>query len=185
MALLTQADLEAKLGRSLSTSEATNFTILNQAVQTQVEKLIDSGVESVSPSTRYYDGGVQNLPISPCTSITAVGYYDENQTLVQTLLTDDYLAHPYNKTLKTMLRGRNVRFASGMSNLGVTAKFSIYEDSDTLAMVKDIMLDILTAEIENAGNVNKESIEGYSVEFKEIDSKEAFARLGQIFQMII
>lgn len=38
MALITKVDLEARLGRDLTSEESTAFTIINAAVQSSVEK---------------------------------------------------------------------------------------------------------------------------------------------------
>ena len=61
MALISQSEVEARLGRSLTAEEASSFTSINNALQAYVERMIGSSVESVAASTRYYDGGVQHL----------------------------------------------------------------------------------------------------------------------------
>ena len=63
MALITQADIEARLGRSLTADESSSFTLINLALQAHIERMIGSSIESVSPTTRYYDGGVQHLAL--------------------------------------------------------------------------------------------------------------------------
>lgn len=103
--------------------------------------MIGSSIESVSASTRLYDGGVQHLSIDPCTSITAVKYVDDDTDVEYTFDSSDYTAEPVNRTLKTMLRNRAGKFGTGMNNVQVTAKFSIYEDTATLSVVKDALLN--------------------------------------------
>lgn len=179
--LVTQADVEARLGRSLTTEEATAFTAINAANQAYVERMIGSGVESVSATPRKYDGGVQNLSIDPCTSITSVKVIDEYGNEVQTLDTNEYTAEPVNRTMKTMLRNRYGRFIGGMNYVEVTAKFSIYEDSDVLALVKDALIGALTAEMGNTDNITRESIEGYSVEYASEQTKDALNKIKFIF----
>lgn len=185
MALITQADLEAKLKRSLSSEETTAFNTLNDYVQAVVEDIIGSSVESVTESTRYYDGGLQHLPIDPCTDITSVKYYDEDQTAVYTHDSSDYEKSPINKTLKTMIRYRHGRFDRGISNVGISAKFSINGDAATLAIVKQSMINVLANEVSNNDNVRRESIEGYTVEYWSDDSHKELNTIRGLFQRII
>lgn len=185
MALIEQSDLEARLGRSLTNEEQTAFTLINAANQAYVEKLIGTKLESVSETTRHYDGGLLNLPIDPCTSVSSVKRVDEDFSVEDTYDTSDYIAEPYNSTLKTMIRHRYGKFVRGFRNIAVTAKFSIFEDTDTLNMVKDILLDVLEGQVTDSKNKKKESIEGYSVEYADTDTKTALNKLGSLFQQVI
>jgi len=181
MALLSSADLEQRIGRTLTSAEQTAFSLLNLALQAQIERKIGSSLEAVSATTRYYDGGLQHLAIDPCTSITAVKYVDDDTLVEYTFLDSDITKEPVNKTLKTMIRNRDGKFNLGMNNVAVTAKFSIYEDTDTLNIVKSAMLDALTAEVENSDNIKSQSIEGYSVTFETSESKNALATIDYLF----
>jgi len=186
MALITQADLEARLGRSLTAEEVSAFTIINTANQAYVENVIlGSGVESVNASTRYFDGGVQHLSIDPCTSISSVQLVDDDFTATYTYDTSDYTKEPLSRTVKTMLRHRPGKFITGIRNIAVTAKFSIYEDANTLAIVKDALLSALESEINNTDNILKESIEGYSVEFAQTQTKDSLSKLKGLFPNIL
>lgn len=184
MALISQSDLEARLGRPLTTEEASAFTLINSANQAYVEKLIGSGVESVPATTRYYYGGVQHLAIDPCTSLSAVADVDDDQVANYTYDTSDYVADPLNRTLKTMIIYRDGKFPSGIGNIAVTAKFSIYEDTDMLNIVKSAMLDALASEIDNSDDIVKESIEGYSVERARTQTKNTLDRIKYLFPEI-
>lgn len=181
MALISLAELEARLGRSLTSAESSSFTLLNTALQRTVEKMIGSSLEAVSPTTRYYDGGTQHLAIDPCTSITAVAYNGDDQVLDEEWDTDNYTAEPVNKTLKTMLRLRYGRSFRGFNNIAVTAKFSIADDADTLAIVKSAMLEALVSELGNTDNVKSESIEGYSVEYLSEQTKDNLSVIRFLF----
>jgi hypothetical protein len=185
MALISQSDLEARLGRSLTAEESSAFTIINNALQSEVEALIGSDVESVSASTRYFNGGVQHLRIDPCTSITAVTQVDDDDTVIYTYVTSDYVKEPKNRTVQTMLIHRNsCGFITGIKNIAVTAKFSIYEDTDTLNIVKDALIEALIAEIENNDDIQSESIEGYSVTYGTTQSKELFSTVKYLFPQV-
>jgi hypothetical protein len=184
MALISQSDIEARLGRSLTAEETTTFTIVNNALQSKVEQMIGSDVESVSETTRYYDGGVQHLPINPCTNITSVKLVDDDQVATDTYDTTDYTTEPINKTLKTMLRHRSGAFSIGINNIAIAAKFSIYGDTDTLNIVKDAMINALVSEVNNSDNIKRESIEGYSIEYATTETKNSLASIKYLFPEI-
>lgn len=181
MALVSQSDFEARLGRSLTAEEASAFTVINAALQAHVERLIGSSVESVSATTRYYDGGVQHLSIDPCTNITAIDAVDDDQVSTYTYDTSDYTAEPINRTLKNWVRHRSGKLFRGINNIRVTAKFSIYGDEGLRNIVKNAILEGLSSEIENTDNVLKESIEGYSVEYATTETKNALSGLKYLF----
>jgi hypothetical protein len=181
MALITQAEVEAKLGRSLTSEETSAFNSTNLALQSYIERMIGSDVEEVSETTRVYDGGVQHLKIDPCTDITAVKSIDRDDFVVETILSRDYTAEPVNRNMKTMLRLRDDRFWRSMNNIQVTAKFSIYEASDVLAVVKEAMIDALASELTSTVNIKRESIEGYSVEYSSDQTKRALSRIKFLF----
>lgn len=185
MALITKTDLENRLGRTLTATESSAFTIINDSAQALVERILNTEVESVSPSTRYYDGGVQYLEIDPCTDLTAVCYVDDDQNVIDTISSSEYTLDPNIRAVKTMIRYRVGRFPRGFNNIAVTAKFSIYDDADTLAIVKNALLDILTQTIENKENITSESIEGYSVSYGELKETSSIKALNTISQGII
>ena len=143
--------------------------------------MIGSSVESVEPSTRYYDGGVQHLAIDPCTAVTAVKYVDDDTNVEHTFITSDYTVEPINRTLKTMLRNREGKFVVGINNVAVTAKFSIYDDSNTLAIVKSALLESIVSELGNTDNIKRESIEGYSVEYINEQTKDNLSAIKFLF----
>jgi len=179
--LITKADVEARIGRSLTASEETSFNTVNAAMQAYVERMIGSSVEDEAASSRKYDGGVQNLAIDPCTDVSAVVIVDEYGNTVQTLDTNEYTLEPVNRTLKTMVRSRYSKFIRGMNYVQVTAKFTIYNDADTLAIVKDALISALESEVTNTDNITRESIEGYSIEYANEQSKDALDKLKYLF----
>lgn len=183
--LISQSDLEARLGRSLSTNEVSTFAIINPAMQRSVERLIGSSIENVSETTRRYDGGLTNLPIDPCTDVTSVKVIDEDDNLVELVDTSDYTLEPVNRTLKTMVRYRWGKFPRGFNVIQVAAKFSIYGDSELLAIVKNALLDMLASEINRSDNIKRESIEGYSIEYATTETQDVYNTLMKHFQIII
>lgn len=185
MSLIAKADVEARLGRALTAEESTAFTLINQANQVYVEKWLGSSVEQASEATRYYDGGLQHMKIDPCTNITAVKWVDQYGNVTETFLTTDYTLEPINRTLKTMIRYRYGKFYDGFNCIAVTGKFSIYGDSDILALVKNALLDAIVSEVDSSDNIVKESIEGYSVEFAKTATKNSLDSIKFLFPEVI
>jgi hypothetical protein len=182
MALITQADLQARLQRNLTAEESSAFTTINAALQAEVERMIGSSVEAVDPSTRYYDGGYQHLAIDPCTDVTSVRQVGDDDSLIYAYVTTDFAVEPRNRTLKRMIRHRTSRgFVHGIGNVAVTAKFSIHDDAETLAIVKNAMLEALISEMDNSDNILKESLEGYSVEYAKAETKNNLASIKYLF----
>ena len=184
MALISQADLEAKLGRTLTNAEENAFTSTNNALQAEAEKIIGSSTEAQALSYRYYDGGVQHLSIDPCTDISAIDLVDDDQVSTYVYDTTDYTKEPINKTLKRYIRHRSGAFVTGINNIRVQAKYSIQGDTDTLAIVKDALLEALASEIINTDNIKRESIEGYSIEYATTETKDALKRIMYLFPQV-
>jgi len=185
MALIRKSDLEARIGRDLTTEEATAFTTLVAANERYLEDLIGSSLTSTTPTTRLYDGGLQHTPIDPCTSVTAIAIVDDDAVVYDTLDTTDYTVEPVNKTLKTMVRYRNGRLPVGINNVRVSATFSLAGDSGATAIAKNALLDMLTDQIENKDNVVRESIEGYTVEFGNIKESESIKALRSLIPPVL
>lgn len=185
MALVSQAELEARLKRSLTTEEASAFPLINAAIQAYVERIIGSSVEAVSATTRYYDGGLQHTVIDPVTDVISVNQVDDDDTSIYTYDTSDYALDPRKNTIKTMLRHRNGPLMRGINNITVTGKFSIYADENIRNIVKDAILNALTSEIQNTDNIIKESIEGYSVQYAQSDTVASLNRIKYLFPNIL
>lgn len=180
MALITKSDIENKIGRTLNTEESNSFSVINVGLQAYVERMIGSSVELATTTGRYYDGGVQHLGIDPATDITEVALVNEDNTVVEVYNSVDYTLEPVNATLKTMIRHRS-KFLTGINNIKVTGKFSIYGDSRILAIVKDSMINALVSELTNNSNIKRESIEGYSVEYISNEAKSALSPIKYLF----
>ena len=80
-----------------------------------------------------------------------------------------------------MLRNRDGKFVTGINNIAVTAKFSIYEDTNTLNIVKSALLESLVSEISNNDNIQRESIEGYSVDYVTDQTKDNLSAIKFLF----
>lgn len=180
MGLIKQADLEGRLSRSLTTEEQSVFPTINAAIQSELERYLSTSLEAVEASARYFDSGMQHMSIDLCTDVTSIQEVDDDLAVVQTLDSTDYQVEPVNKTLKTYIRFRNSGQPRGLNNVKVTAKFSLYGDSEARNIIIGVLLDMLAKKVSSEsikGEVTKESIEGYSVEFaryKDLDKLKNF-----------
>ncbi len=113
-----------------------------------------------------------------------VAYADEDGSTSDNIDETEYTKEPKNRVMKTMLRWRT-KSITGINNIKVTAKFSIYDDTDVLNIIKDALLSSLEAEITNVDNLTKETIEGYSVEFATTETKDALNKIKGLFPNVI
>ena len=185
MGLISQSNLEAKLGRILTTVEKNAYTFIADAIIKYVEAFIGVSLTDTTTTSRYYDGGVQHLKIAPCTDITKVELIDDYMTVVYEYITSDYQTEPSHKSLKTMLRHRSGAFVTGLNNIKVTAKFSLAGDTESLAIVKYAILEALVSELGNMDNITQESIEGYSVNYGDQKTIDVISSIKYLFPEVM
>lgn len=171
MAYTTSSQVSDFLQRSLNAYETSELTTLIAMVKIWIDKRLNSTFDSAVSSTRYYDGGVRNLDIDPCTAITKVeAINDDGTDSYEYTSGTEYLAEPQNETVKREIRKRLARFPRGLHRIAVTATFSEY-DSGVPADIQ-VLATRLVAGLINAGkfagqggNVLEESLEGHSVKY--------------------
>lgn len=161
---ISETELENYLKRDLTAKESASFVIIEEAARIAIDNYCDTNWDSdASSESRYYDGGLQEISIDPCKTITEVAYVDEDFETDDEFDTDEYVAEPVNKTIKTSLRLRAGRFCRGIKNIKVTAVFSSYDDAVPGA-VKLACLKLCAGAIQNPVGITKENIEGYGYE---------------------
>lgn len=160
------------LQRALNAYETAEIASLIAAVQIWIDKKLNSTFDQANPSTRYYDGGVKNLDIDPCTAITAVSAlnddgtdsYDYDQTI-----TPQVIFEPQNETVKREIRKRIGKFPSGIHRIAVTATFSEYDGgvpADIALLATTLIAGVISAGKQAAqGNIASESLEGHSISY--------------------
>jgi hypothetical protein len=159
------------LQRSLNAYETAELTNILAAIKIWIDKRLNSTFDLATPTTRYFDGGVPNLDIDPCTAITKVEAINDDGSDAYTYTdTYEYVAEPQNETVKRELRKRLSAFPHGVHRIAVTATFSEY-DSGVPADIQ-IAATRLAAGVINAGkiaslggNVAAESLEGHSITY--------------------
>lgn len=158
------------LQRALTAYETGELPNLIAAAKIWLDKVLGSTFDDVAATTRYYDGGVRNLDIDPCTAITEVKSIndDASSSYVYTEGTE-YIAEPQNETVKRELRKRLSPFPRGVHRVAVTAKFSEYDGGVPadiqIAATRLVAGLINSGKKANTGNVSSESLEGHSINY--------------------
>lgn len=160
------------MGRALTAYETSELTNIIAAVKVWIDKYLNSTFDLATPSVRYYDGGVRNLDIDPCTAITQVeAINDDGSDSYIYTSPYEYLAEPQNETVKRELRKRLAAFPRGIHRIAVNATFSEYDG----AVPADIQIVAtrLVAGIINSGkyagaggNVLQEALEGHEIRYQ-------------------
>lgn len=177
MSYTTSANVSDFLQKTLSDDENASLSgFILSAVDSWIDRYLQTTFASVSATTRLYDGGVKNLDIDPCSSITSVKSlntdgstsYDYDLTV-----TPDVVFEPANETIKREIRKRNGTFPSGMQNIAVAAKFTEYDfvnsqvPSDIILVATRLASGIVNSgKVSGAGgNIQSESLEGHSITY--------------------
>lgn len=164
---LSQAEFESFIKRDLTTDEAVSFVILEGAAEKFIDDYTGTNFNDVTETSRYYDGGVKEIDIDPCTSVTKIEYVDEDLDMTSEFDDDVYVLEPINNTVKWSIRSRFGNFLCGVNNVKLTAKFSSYVDSVPSEIKLAVSL-LTQGMINNPSGYKKESLEGYSYELGDI-----------------
>lgn len=176
MAYTSSTLIENYLQRTLNANETALLAILIPAIKVWLDRKLNSTFDSATETTRYYDGGVKNLDIDPCTNITDVDSLNDDGTSgydYDLTTTPEVLFEPRNETVKREIRKRNGRFPSGIQNIAVTATFSEYDggvptDIQTVATI--LAAAVLIASVQsNNSDVASESLEGHTITYKNVN----------------
>lgn len=163
------------LGRTLNAYETSEAASIISAVQVWIDKRLNSTFDLATPSVRYYDGGIRNLDIDPCTAITQVEAINDDGTDSYVYSTPtEIIYEPQNETIKREIRKRLAAFPRGVHRIAVNATFSEY-DAATGGVPADIVIlaTRLVAGVINAGkfagsggNVLQEALEGHEIRYQ-------------------
>lgn len=172
MAYTDSTQVSNFLQRSLSAYESAELTNIIAAIKVWIDKRLNSTFDQATSSTRYYDGGVRNLDIDPCTAISQVETINDDGTDSYVYSTPyEYIAEPQNQTVKRELRKRLAPFPRGINRVAVTALFSEY-DGGVPADIQ-IIATRLAAGIINqgkyagqGGNILEEALEGHTIRYQ-------------------
>lgn len=173
MAYTTSTLISNYLQRSLTANETAFLAILIPAIERWIDKKLGTTFADVAPSDRFYDGGVQNLDIDPCKTITAVRSVDYDGDEITEYETRDYVAEPINQTFKRELRLRSGHWPKGKANIKVSATFTEYEGSvpaDIQAVATKIAAEAIVGSSQSSNSdIASESLEGHTITYKNVN----------------
>lgn len=161
MTYITDDNLQGYLKRDLTDEESSLFDIIEAYAKRVIDQYCDTVFEEVDESSRFFDGGEQDMDIDPCTAISAIASVDTSDVVISTYEDNTFVTEPRNKTVKNSVRSRFGRFPRGMKNIKITAKFSSF-DTEVPENVKVASMKICADVFNNPNGFTKESIEGYS-----------------------
>jgi len=167
--MTTQALVEAKLQRSLTTEEATSLPALIALVERFVtnytnRNFVDAPAEGeeIAETVKYYDGnGFNELSIDDALEVTKVESFDPVDDVGTEIDDSLYTTYPLNALPITAIRFLyGDYFTKGSKNFKITAKWGSSEGipSDVQAIATHIVSELIS----NPSQVKQESIEGYS-----------------------
>ncbi|OQA03768.1 MAG: hypothetical protein BWY69_00248 [Planctomycetes bacterium ADurb.Bin401] len=183
---ITEAEIENYLKRDLTAEESEIFETIESAAREQIDNYCDTNWdENTEEESRYYDGGNQEINIDPCKSISAVAYVDEEFETDDLWESDDYVAEPINKTIKTSIRVRAGKSCRGIGNIKVTALFTSY-DTQVPPGVKLACLKLCSSIFENPLGLKSENIEGYGYAFADkIQSDDELQKILSPYRQVL
>ena len=161
----SQQNVEMMRGFNLSAEEALWFRVIEPAVQKFIDSQIGESFISIH-ETRYYDGEGTIFNIDPCRNVSEVSYVNSDETVSSSLVLDkDFEARPRNEDIKTYIQFRGGKIPKGVTNIAVTADFGYGEIPEDVKYLATYLCNLFIDQQITSGKT-KESIEGYSVEFK-------------------
>ncbi len=164
------------LQKTLNTNETSALTgYILDAVDTWIDRKLQSQFRNVVATTRYYEGGGRCVDLDPVQTVTRVAALNNDST--EAYLYDDqtlYILEPVNETVKRELRPRgSFRFPSGAKRVAVTGLFTEFDFANNI-VPQDIVMAatrlaggvLLAGRVAGQGNVAREVLEGHLVMYQ-------------------
>lgn len=168
-----QEKIEGYLGRVLTDNEQTVIDMAIPAVTKYIDKVTNRvfSVDSAD-TTRYYEGGYDEVYIDPLTTLTSVASVDGRSNVLTTYIVDqDFYTMPRGQTPITAIKRIWGRWPRGLSNMKITGKFGeAIPPGIQLAATKLVALSL-----QNTEGVKMEKIEGYErIYFDDVRKSDPF-----------
>ncbi|MFA5634106.1 MAG: hypothetical protein WC973_03065 [Candidatus Dojkabacteria bacterium] len=173
-----KANVEAYLGRELTTSESTLLDgiieYLSQFINSYTNRVwTDISGNDPEPSSNIYDGnGMKEVRLNDSVKeITKVEILDTSGGVYSTLLPADIITYPLNREIVESIVLRNYTFPNRRASIKV---YGIFTDGDVPTDVISVCTGLVGRYINHAitnGGFKKESIEGYSYELLSSDEQ--------------
>lgn len=182
MAYTDEATVEAFLGRDLTANEQTILPLALAAVEAFINDALGASYASGDATTRYFDGNGRYLltdAVRDVTKIELVDSDDANTVLEEYDLDEQYEQLPANSDVKSYFYKRSGHWPTGTSNIAVTGKFSLADEApDDIKYLATYLVSKLFSK-GVTGELKRESIEGYSREWK------TFSTTDEVVQSIL
>ena len=179
----SKANVEAYLGRSLTTSESTLLDgfieYFSQFINSYTNRIWnDIDGNDPTSSSKIYDGnGMREIRLNDSVKeITKIEILDTSGAVYLTLLPDDFIAYPLNRLVTESVALRHYIFPNRRASVKVYGKFT---DGEVPADVVSVCTALVGRYIGNASTnrgFKKESIEGYSYELLTSDEQDSEVR---------
>lgn len=162
----TQANVEAKLGTTLTDDQASYFiNVLSPAIDRYIERETGMIYGSTTAVSVYVDGtGTGTLIIPTMNTITAVARVNTDGT-EEAISVDDYSTYPRGDTDKYALRHLNGTWEEGIENYKVTGKSGASTvPADIVMVATELAINALN---ESNTNYKSESVGDWSATYAE------------------
>lgn len=171
MSYTNQVNLENLLKRELTDEEGALLSLVFDAVDKFIDEKIGGSFGAVSATSRYYDSnGGTIIDIDPCYDITSVQVVDNDRGVLRTynITTDREIElRPINDDVKRWIELRYEGFGKGLVKIKVTGKFSLGDVPSDIEYLATYLASKFFNDYHN-GNIESESIEGYSRKFSKM-----------------
>lgn len=171
MALTTKSNVEKYLLTTISASFDAQMTEWIDAVDKQIDKMTDRQmVADDSDGTYYYDGtGKHEMMMDDFYSVTSVEFKDEKTDASPEDYTEYVYFYPANDTPKFQMQMDSYCFPRGRQNVVITGRRGYFAsddvDSDLQFAATVLVAGIVNASNTSTGEIKRETIGRYSVEY--------------------
>jgi hypothetical protein len=182
----TRQEIENYLLITIDSSFHAQIESWIEQVENYIDQMTDRNfvADSVA-SERSYDGdGSNELLIDDCVEITKLEILTTDGDVIYDDLVEgeDYFFEPTNELPKTSIKLYGYRFAKGIQNIKVTAKwgYSIAAPAGIKFAAMVIASNIINFSNQSEGEINSLSVGSYSVSFKDQNKRDDFERVPEI-----
>jgi hypothetical protein len=166
----TQQTVEAFLNRELTDNEAVLFPLVVGFVHPSIVDAMggEYGIDTVS--SKVYDGGFESIAIDRVYDVDSVELLNSEGNVTRTyVLGQEVVLRPSNASVKSWVDRRTTKFPRGKNVVRVTGKFGLGTDipNDIIFLETYMVSKLYSSSV--TGDLEAESIEGYSRKFAKID----------------
>jgi hypothetical protein len=188
MSITTKTRVEKYLLTSIHETFDTQIDEWISGIEKHMNKMTDRQIiANDADATYYYDGtGKKEMMVDDFLSITSVGFKDEKTDVTSEDYTEYVFYYPANETPKYQMQMDNYVFPKGRQNIVVVGRKG-YQPSDDIDEDLVFAATVLVAGIVNfsnssSGEVKRETIGRYTVEYETNQQKVDFVNAMSIIK---